>query len=231
MPLGYHLCEPTTRLRRTSMAFEHLEDAGDPLDLAPDASTSSSLAGLNLTNTLVLMACSGKKKPLAAGAVMPLIDLYDGPMWQTLRTHLAGRWAHVVVLSGRYGFTSAYSHLPTYEAKLTTQKADHLIARGLDGKQDRFGELKHVLDTSPLCAMIRPGSAMKSNPDRAWHGVIAAGGGEYRRVFEHMIGAMRASGDIGLDAPVFMTRGGIGEQRSQLGEWIACLGRMELRKR
>ena len=213
------------------MAFDFHDASGDPLGLPVTDETPSPAEGLNLTNTLILMACSGKKKPLAPGAVMPLIDLYDGPMWKTLRTHLAGRHAHVVVLSGRYGFTSAYSHLPTYEAKLTTQKADHLIARGLDGKQDRFGELKHVLDTSPLCAMIRPGSAMKSNPDRAWAGVIAAGGGEYRRVFEYMIGAMKASGDIQPDAPVFMTRGGIGEQRSQLGKWIAYLGRMELRKR
>lgn len=212
------------------MAFDFHDASGDPLGLTVTDETPSPAAGLDLTNTLILMACSGKKKPLAPGAVMPLIDLYDGPMWQSLRTHLAGRSAHVVVLSGRYGFTSAYCHLPTYEAKLTTQKADHLIARGLDGKQDRFGELKHVLDTSPLCAMIRPGSAMKSNPDRAWAGVIAAGGGEYRRVFEYMIGAMKASGDIQPDAPVFMTRGGIGEQRSQLGKWIAYLGRMELRK-
>lgn len=205
------------------MAFEHLEDAGDPLDQAPSA-FAKSLRDLGFANTLILMACSGKKKPLAPGAVMPLIDLYDGPMWQTLRTHLADRHAHVVVLSGRYGFTSAYSHLPTYEAKLTSQKADHLIARGLDGKQDRFGELKHVLDTSPLCAMIRPGFAMKSNPDRAWRGVIAAGGGEYRRVFEYMIGAMKVSGEIAPDALVLMTRGGIGEQRSQLGRWVSALG-------
>ncbi len=212
------------------MAFEHLEDAGDPLDQAPSA-CAKSLRDLGFANTLILMACSGKKKPLTPGAVLPLIDLYDGPMWQSLRTHLAGRSAHVVVLSGRYGFTSAYCHLPTYEAKLTSQKADHLIARGLEGRQDRFGELKDVLDISPLCAMIRPGFAMKSNPDRAWAGVIAAGGGEYRRVFEYMIGAMKASGDIQPDAPVFMTRGGIGEQRSQLGKWIAYLGRMELRKR
>lgn len=213
------------------MAFdlaEAKESACADLPVVPDSVLTDHLG---LSNTLILMACSGKKKPLAPGAVMPLIDLYDGPMWQTLRTHLDDRHAHVVVLSGRYGFTSAYSHLPTYEAKLTSQKADHLIARGLDGKQDRFGELKHVLDTSPLCAMIRPGFAMKSNPDRAWAGVIAAGGGEYRRVFEYMIGAMKVSGDIQPDAPVFMTRGGIGEQRSQLGKWIAYLGRMELRKR
>ena len=206
------------------MAFDFVEAKESACVDHPPAPDSVLPVHLDLTNTLILMACSGKKKPLAPGAVMPLIDLYDGPMWQSLRTHLAGRSAHVVVLSGRYGFTSAYCHLPTYEAKLTTQKADHLIARGLDGKQDRFGELKQVLDTSPLCAMIRPGSAMRSNPDRAWAGVIAAGGGEYRRVFEFMIDAMRESGDIDADAPVFMTRGGIGEQRSQLGKWIACLG-------
>lgn len=206
------------------MAFDFVEPKESACVDHPPAPDSVLPVHLDLTNTLILMACSGKKKPLAPGAVMPLIDLYDGPMWQTLRTHLAARHAHVVVLSGRYGFTSAYSHLPTYEAKLTTQKADHLIARGLDAKQDRFGELKHVLDTSPLCAMIRPGSAMKSNPDRAWAGVIAAGGGEYRRVFEYMIGAMKASGEIAPDAPVLMTRGGIGEQRSQLGRWVSALG-------
>ena len=44
---------------------------------------------MRLDNTLILMACSQTKKAMPTGwDAVPLIDLYDGPMWRSLRTHL-----------------------------------------------------------------------------------------------------------------------------------------------
>lgn len=191
------------------------------MDAAPVADPSH----YSLDETLILMACSSKKKPLAAGVEVPLMHLYDGPMWQTLRKALQGRDAHVVVLSGKFGFISAGAYAATYEARLSSSRADHLISRGIDARQDRFGELRKILDVSPLCELKRPARPTQTPIRLPWAAVIMAGGGEYRRVFTHMLGQLRDMGELAPNAPVFMTTGGIGMQRSQLGRYVAALRR------
>lgn len=204
------------------------------IDLTNSTDVSSALT---LENTLILMACSQTKKALPVGrSSMPLIDMYDGPMWQSLRTHLGREYQpcgvyhvkryNVVVLSGKFGITSSSAHWAPYEARLSPQRADQLISRGLLERQDWFGELKDVLTTTPLADLKCPTTRIGSpEPLRClpWRGVIVAGGGDYRRAFMALLLQLQQCGHVADDAQILSTHGGIGEQRAQLGRWVASL--------
>jgi hypothetical protein len=205
-------------------------DPSEHIDLS-NANQSSS--AMTLENTLILMACSATKRPLPEGQCsMPLMEMYDGPMWQTLRTRLGERHARVVVLSGKFGIIGASAHWAPYEARISPQKADHLIRRGLLERQDWFGELPE-LTTSPLSDLKCPTTRINSpEPFRPlpWQGVIVAAGGEYRRVFMALLRQLQQWGDLAPDAAILATRGGIGEQRSQLGAWVSQIAGDELKE-
>lgn len=210
-------------------------DPSDEIDLSNAQDVS---VGMNLDNTLILMACSATKRITNAGQELPLMDLYDGPMWQSLRLHLGTEYHaadeykvnryRCVVLSGKYGVVDAQTHAKTYEARLSPQKADALIRAGLFARQDWFGELngKFGLANCPLSAMAARTTAIGTPiPIRRipWSGVIVAGGGDYRRVFMALLRQLMQWGDVYEDATILSTHGGIGEQRSQLGQWIRGL--------
>lgn len=171
---------------------------------------------IEVTDVLVLMGCSATKRDAIH---VPAFDLYDGPMWQTLRTHL-GRIprGNVCVLSGKYGFINALSRIRTYEARLTSQKADYLIDRGVIACNDQFG-------------LIRPGEATGPNPLVEANGtvrcglypyraVIVAASGEYERVFNSFAAEFQSHQLVGTPCTMLRVAGGIGEQRQQLGQWL-----------
>lgn len=183
---------------------------------------------MDLTNTLLLIACSSTKRACPAGTSTPLYELYDGSIWQTLRTHLVS-WqaahASVVVLSGKFGIVSAGMHARPYEARLTDAKADSLIRQGIIERQDHFGELRRahspgLLAQTPLSIMSRPGNDTDRPTDTGWQGVIICGGETYRRAFMALLQQLIDWGGVAKGAPVLVTRGGIGTQRSQLGRWV-----------
>lgn len=168
-------------------------------------------------DTLVLMPCSATKAPIGRGSTQARL-LYNGPMWQTLRTHkpFALPWANVLVLSGLYALIRATDGIGTYEAKLTGGNAQRLIAAGLHAPNDFFGTLEHTTTRSPweLLDHDRP-------PFRC---CIIAGAGEYLRVFGWLARALQEAGTIAPGAQVLAVRGGIGEQRKQLGRWLRSAG-------
>lgn len=192
-------------------------------------------SGMDLTNTLILMACSATKRQLAEGQELPLIDLYEGPMWQSLRTHLGDEYQpagvyhtrryNVVVLSGKYGIIGASSYSKNYEARLSEQRANNLISMGLLERQTWFGELD-IPTVTPLCELTCPTTRINSpEPLRRlpWKGVIVAGGSDYRRAFMALLKQLMQYGDVDPNACILATHGGIGEQRSQLGRWVSGL--------
>lgn len=206
----------------------------DPSEQIDLTNANSVPAHLTVANTMVLMACSSTKNEALAAKdhrqELPLIDLYDGPMWQTLRSHAPGaRYKlRVVVLSGKYGITGAHLQSQTYEAKLSPQKADTLIRNGLIEQQNWFGELDGScgLATAPLGHLSSPYTSLASpEPLRRlpWRGVIVAAGGDYRRVFMAMLRQLGQAGHLADDVVVLSTAGGIGEQRQQLGQWLDAL--------
>lgn len=161
-------------------------------------------------DTLLLMPCSKTKLDWPAVAH----KLYTGPMWQTLKTHIGALpWRNVIVLSARFGFIYSQQFIQTYNERLTAEKADELIAGGIDGTRDRAGA------GPSLRTMIE-----HDRRRRPFSHVIIAGAGEYRRVFEAVVRELRDAGMIDAGARVDQVAGGIGEQRKQLGQWLREVG-------
>lgn len=138
------------------------------------------------------MACSGAKLAEAAFA----IDLYQGVMYESFRTHLNLRARpRILILSALHGFIDPYTFIQPYEQKMTPGRADHLIGAALDLEQWPTG-IKRV---------------------------FMAGGAEYRRVMLAAVRQLQAAGRVPADAHVAGTHGGIGYQRAQLGMYLRSL--------
>lgn len=143
---------------------------------------------------IVFMACSAGKLARAA----PALQLYRGVMWQTLRAHAdPANMPHLVVLSARHGFVSADQVIEPYEQLMTAERSDELL-----GKAAR-GEFLDAL-------------AWPDDVDR----ILLAGGALYRRVMHAMVDCLVRAGRLPRTARVAQVRGGIGEQRSQLGRFL-----------
>jgi len=182
-------------------------------------STTTIEKGARAQRVLILMPCSGKKLGYAHQA----FQLYQGPMWRTLANHIGWlNWRNVFVLSGKYGFIGAMEHIQPYEARLTKENADRLIARGVHMVNDHHGELGPRDGAGPPAAeVIRP-YAHKDQPPYTC--VINAGAGDYRRVFDAFIPQLQAAGIIASDAMVHRLSGGIGQQRKQLAAALRLAG-------
>lgn len=199
----------------------------DPTALLDLTNADAVGPAMTLNNTLLLVACSATKRDCVPPGGLPLIELYNGSIWQTVRHHLVN-WslagARLVVLSGRFGITSGGRYAYPYDARLSREKADALIRNGLLAPQDDFGELRRayaqgLLAPAPLMHLLRPGSN-PDEPDTGWAGVVICGGTEYRRVFMALLHQLSAWGGLAPDAAVLTAHGGLGEQRQQLGRWL-----------
>lgn len=165
---------------------------------------------------LVFMACGATKLPHAEQP----IRLYQGPMWQTLRLKLGALPAgNVFVLSAGYGFINAQTFIQTYEQRLTPATADRMIERGIHARNDltpRGIVAPHQAGPSAAASLITPG---RLGEPRARSLIIAAGA-EYRRVLDVYVAQFLAAGLLDPNCSIARTRGGIGEQRHQLGAWL-----------
>jgi hypothetical protein len=173
------------------------------------------------------MACSATKVP--AEKPVPAIELYDGPMWQTLRKYAPQLldWEtglpplECCVLSGKHGFIGCKTKLMPYEARLSEQKAAYLMKRGPFEANDEFGRIKpgRGMGSSPYVVAGATQRVANWRPFPYTRVVIAAAE-PYRLVFEVFSIAFQRKGLIAADAQLHVTQGGIGEQRGQLGEWL-----------
>lgn len=83
----------------------------------------------------LVMACSATKR--TASCPLPALQLYDGPIWRTLRTRLgelpAARQARatgdlvILVLSAEHGFLEVGTGLADYDRRMTAARAAELI--------------------------------------------------------------------------------------------------------
>lgn len=181
----------------------------------PSAVNASALPkDVDPDKVLVLMACSATKAD-TGGKRVDVFDLYDGPMWQTLRTHLGKvPRENVYILSGKHGFISTVAMSEPYEEKISAGKVDTLLERGI-GEQQVIGgtAAKPTLGQTPLAVLLA--KRVK------WEAVIIAGSGEYRRAFDGLVNQFKEQGQILADAPVVAVQGAIGVQRKMLGEFLA----------
>lgn len=172
-------------------------------------------------HTLLLMACSATK--IETAKPVPAIELYDGPLWQTLRKYRPeDRGALTVcVLSGKYGFINALSPIAPYESRLTEQRAAYLMSRGIHERNDRFGAIKR--GTATGCTPFveaDAGGRLQSWRKLPYERVIIAAAEPYRLVLETFAIAFQREGLVAGDASLQYTSGGIGEQRGQLGQLL-----------
>lgn len=148
----------------------------------------------NYAPALLMLACSQSKLSHSA----PAIDLYRGVMYRTYRANVQ-RCAepHVVILSAEHGFLSADTLVAPYEKRMSTERADQMVAR--------IGE--HLPPVWPRDARH----------------VLLAGGRDYLRVMRAAVQTLKERGALPADCSVRETTGGIGYQRQQLGEFLRGL--------
>jgi hypothetical protein len=165
-------------------------------------------------DVLFFVACSDRK--LETDTPVPLRDLYDGPVWQTLRSHGSHvRDSQIVVLSGKYGWTGAGAfHLP-YNERISPQKVDRLVERGAT-VQDRTSK-GMVIGWTPVQLVARPFGA------EPWTAVVVCAGELYRRAIDPVVRELKDLGYIDAGAPELVMSGGIGDQRGQLGQVLRHL--------
>lgn len=173
------------------------------------------LAQIQRRDALFLMACSERK--VETVLPVPLLELYDGPTWQTMRTHAWEGFSgsQVLVLSGKFGWASGMTHSVAYNERISPQKVDALVARGANGQERTSKGL--ITGWTPVQLIHRFG-------EQPWRAVVACGGKEYRRAFDAVIPELVELGYIDATAPIVKTEGGIGDQRGQLGQILRTIG-------
>ena len=76
---------------------------------------------------LLIMACSQRKS--AHPQLIPAIDRYDGPTYRVLRRYLQNKsqqQVHVYILSAEFGLISSRQPLPSYDRRMTPERACEL---------------------------------------------------------------------------------------------------------
>jgi DNA-binding protein H-NS/GNAT superfamily N-acetyltransferase len=143
---------------------------------------------------LVLMACCAtKKKGMGMG---PAIEVYTGVFFQTLKNKLKeGAMPNLRILSAKYGFIAPDQKIEVYDQVMDKSSADGFM---LDDK---------LVEGFP--------SNIKD--------VLIVGSDQYQRVMKAAIEDLIKAGKIDKGASINVTKGGIGEQRAQLGRYLASL--------
>jgi DNA-binding protein H-NS len=143
---------------------------------------------------LVLMACCAtKKKGMGMG---PAIEVYTGVFFQTLKNKVKeGAMPNLRILSAKYGFIAPDQKIEVYDQVMDKSSADGFM---LDDK---------LVEGFP--------SNIKD--------VLIVGSDQYQRVMKAAIEDLIKAGKIDKGASINVTKGGIGEQRAQLGRYLASL--------
>lgn len=165
-------------------------------------------------DTLVLMSCGAAK--IATHDPVPLIELYDGPIWRDLRANRGEiPDGNVFVLSGKHGFTSVTTYARPYEEKISAAKVDALIARGIHGQEQHRKGLPSMSVHVQVKRYTR--GDLKPWP---YEQAIVYGSGEYRRAFDAIVEWLFECGHLVAGAPVAKTEGSILIQRRQFNEFL-----------
>jgi hypothetical protein len=150
--------------------------------------------GIPADQRLVLMACCAtKKKGMGMG---PAIEVYTGVFFQTLKNKLKeGAMPNLRILSAKYGFIAPDQKIEVYDQVMDKSSADGFM---LDDK---------LVEGFP--------SNIKD--------VLIVGSDQYQRVMKAAIEDLIKAGKIDKGASINVTKGGIGEQRAQLGKYLQSI--------
>lgn len=172
----------------------------------------------NTTRRLLIMACSATKRPDAR--YIPARLRYDGPLWRTLRTvDPDGTRADVAFLSAHYGFRDAETPIAHYDARLTPDLAERMIAGGMT---TRWPRPRHR--NGPDNAGVHPGveiASMARYGREPFGDVALVGGGLYLTVMRAMLEGFQRMECVHSDARVTIINGPIGRMRQDLRNWLS----------
>lgn len=156
------------------------------------AGTAKAVGKIPANKRLLLMPCSDMKCETPAEAK----DLYKGVFYQTYRKQVQpGAEPHMMILSAKHGFVGPKQILEPYDQKMTPQQAEEL-------------------------AKSIKNSLTKVEWPEGIEEVMLVGGKHYQRVMNAALDELKAQGKLSSDVSVRSTRGEIGEQRSQLGQYL-----------
>jgi hypothetical protein len=166
---------------------------------------------------LLVLACSASKRP-DPGRI-PARDRYDGPLWQTLRgADPKGRRAKVAFLSARFGFRDAKTPIEDYDARLTEDLAERMIAGGATTRwprppSPRLPDNYGMHPGAEIASLTRYGA-------EPIHDIALVGGHLYLDVMRAMLAGFREMGCILDRARVTEINGPIGFMRRDLRRWL-----------
>ncbi|SFG79425.1 hypothetical protein [Methylobacterium gossipiicola] len=166
---------------------------------------------------LLILACSATKRPDAER--MPAIARYDGPLWRTLRAaDPDGRRARVAFLSAHYGFRDATTPIADYDARLTRDLADRMIAGGMTTRWPRPPSPRRP-DTYGIHAGAEIAGLTRHGAEP--FGEIALVGGQlYLAVMQAFVRGFVDRGCVRGDARIHIINGPIGRMRQNLRSWL-----------
>jgi hypothetical protein len=166
---------------------------------------------------LLVLACSATKRP-DPGRI-PARHRYDGPLWRTLRaTDPHDRLARVTFPSARFGFHDARTEIENYDARLTRDLADRMIAGGVTTRWPRPRSARR-----PDNCGMHPGAEIAQITRCArepMEDVALVGAHLYLDVMRALLEGFRDMGAIEPEARIVEINGPIGLMRRHLRSWL-----------
>lgn len=156
---------------------------------------------------LLVLACSATKRPDVGH--IPARLRYDGPLWRTLRSvdpnHVC---ASVAFLSARYGFRDAETPIAHYDARLTQDLAERMIAGGMTTRWPR-PRRRNGADNAGMHPGAEIASMARYGHAPPFDGVALVGGGLYLTVMHAMLEGFQRMECVHSDARVTTINGPI----------------------
>nr|WP_301288958.1 MULTISPECIES: hypothetical protein [Methylorubrum] len=166
---------------------------------------------------LLVLACSATKRPDPDR--IPALARYDGPLWRTLRAaDPEGRRARVAFLSALYGFRDAATPIADYDARLTQDLAERMIAGGVTTRWPRPPSPRRP-DTCGMHAGAEIAS-MTGYGAEPFEDVALVGGRLYLDVMQAFVAGFVTMGCVRPDARITVINGPIGLMRRDLRHWL-----------
>ncbi|UBS33921.1 hypothetical protein LBX01_04685 [Altererythrobacter sp. N1] len=166
---------------------------------------------------LLILACSATKRRDVGW--IDAVDRYDGPLWQTVRAVCPDRMRiKVAVLSARYGFLDSRSPVEDYDARLTPDLAQRMIAGGMNRRWPRPPSARKpdTYGDSPGCQI----ASLSNHGTRPFTDVALAGGHLYIGVMRAFLDGFRDLRCVAPDARITEINGPIGIMRQQVRGWL-----------
>jgi hypothetical protein len=168
---------------------------------------------------LLVLACSAIKR--SGPDPIPAFARYDGPLWRTLRAaDPDGRHAKAAFLSAHDGFRDAATPIADYDARLTQDLAERMIAGGVTTRWPRPPSPRR-----PDTYGIHPGAeiaGLTRQGAEPFTEIALVGGRLYVDVMHALVRGFVEMGCVRREARVSVINGPIGRMRQDLRIWLAA---------